>query len=98
MRRSTVVLCAALLAAAALAGCTQESDGSTATALASEVPGAGPTSTVANPVDAAPCAGPDGVGGTAPADAAPGDLVEAVEVPDPDPGRSDYPSNATVWR
>jgi len=98
MRRSTVVLCAALLTAAVLAGCTKESDGSSATTLASAVPGGGPTTTVANPVDAAPCAGPDGVGGPAPADAAPGDLVEAVRVPDPDPGRSDYPSNATVWR
>jgi Secretory lipase len=97
MRRPSLVLCTALLVAATVAGCTG-SDDSDPTAMTSEVPGAGPTVTVADPVEGAPCAGRGGVGGIAPAGAAPGDLVDAVEVADPDPGRSDYPSNATVWR
>ena len=106
MKNRRLHLCAALVTlAVATTGvaCTTEQDYS---ALPTEVPTDGPTTTVALPSPVPPCVDDPGttakgstpsVGDEAPEGSAPGDLVAATKL---EPGEKDdqFPTDAIVWR
>lgn len=67
--------------------------------LPTEVVTSGSTTTVPLGTDLSPCDGSPGVGGEAPAGAAPGDLVAATELADPSDDADDgFPTQGKVWR
>ncbi len=52
----------------------------------------------APPADTAPCAGPNGVGGSVPAGLGPGDLVAAVDLTPRHEKSPGFPTSSRVWR
>ena len=76
--------------------CSSNQDASSA--LLGQIPTNGPTTTVPIGAPTAPCSGENGVGGTVPEGAQPGDLIAAVNLQDEFGTSKGYPTNAKVWR
>ncbi len=94
--RPAVAVGALLFVAVVAASCSGQDP---AEGLPTEVVTGGSTTTVPIATDLSPCDGDPGVGGEAPAGAAPGDLVAATELSDPSDDADDgFPTQAKVWR